>query len=137
MTQRGKILLPLRLLVGVGKMKILVQSNDGKLLPLLEDFARLSNEEYSKMRKGIKMRIIGVTGMVPLTMGMEIERCEGGAYVKIPFSVPELTALRNLIRKTTGREVTGHEWKNKMIKQLGGYLSSEGIKYEGIVFVEV
>lgn len=117
-------------------MRILVKSSDAKLMEKLTYFAQESNIEYEKMRKGLKLRILGLTGRIPLALGIIAVKCDEGALLDVPLSVPEMEVLREVVKKYTGRDLGPGKWKLNMIKQINGFLTSEGIGFDKIELLE-
>jgi hypothetical protein len=117
-------------------MKILVKSNDAKLMEKLTYFAEESNIEYEKMRKGLKLRALGITGRIPLAMGMMAKACPEGGYLDLPWTVPELDILREVIKRYLHRDLGEPKWKRNMLSQVNGYLLAEGVEFRSIELME-
>jgi hypothetical protein len=117
-------------------MRILVKSNDAKLMEKLAYFADESNKEYEKMRKGLKLRVLGITGRIPLAMGMLAKACPEGGYLDLPWTVPELDILREAIKRYTGRDLGEPKWKRNMLSQVNGFLMAEGVEFQSIELME-
>lgn len=116
-------------------MRILVKSNDARVYEKLQYFADESNKEYSKMRKGIKLRVLGLTGRIPDELAMIAVKRMDGVILDIPLSVPELELLQEAIRRYLHMTVTP-KWKTKMAEQINGYLKHEGIEFKSIEILE-
>jgi hypothetical protein len=113
-----------------------VKSDDARLVEKLVYFADESNREYAKMRKGLKLRVLGITGRIPSDMGMIAKPCNGGGYLDLPWTVPELDMLREVIKRYLRRDIGEPQWKANMLKQVNGYLSAEGIQFKYIELLE-
>lgn len=117
------------------RMRIFVKSNDKNLFEALELFAEESNEEYAKMRKGIRLRVIGLTGMVPQGLGMQAEKRDDGACLYTPIGIPDLSFIREMIKRYTGRQVSEARWKQRMIENVNKYLVAVNVSFDSIEFV--
>jgi len=116
-------------------MIILVKSDDKRTLELLERFASESNKEYEKMRKGIKLRVLSLTGRIPEALGCIAYEVEGGYAIDLPFSIPEIEYIQSVISRHLKMEIGG-KWKDKMVKNVRGYLDGNGVSYSFVGVVD-
>ncbi len=104
-------------------------------MPELEEFARLITEEYEKMRKGLRMRVLGLTGRVPDFLPCLVRKRDEGAILDIPVDIPELEMLREAIKRYTGRDLGSPKYKKKMCENLAGYLTKKKVSFNTIEVV--
>ena len=117
-------------------MKVVVDSDDSRIFNELDEFARLSNDEYERAIKTLPMRAVGVTGRVPKALGMIAWKTETGVELDIPFGIPEIEMVRVAFEKIFGRRLGEPKWMEKMALNVTGYLNSKDVCYSNIRIVE-
>lgn len=116
-------------------MRILVTSKDDRLLERLKFFADESNKEYTKMRKSLKLRALGITRLIAVDMAMIAYEYPGGVVLDTPLTVPDMTVLREALKKHLHMELGESQWKTRLISNLNGFLTREGISFDKIEFI--
>lgn len=116
-------------------VEILVRSDDVRLMPELEEFARLITEEYGKMRKGLRMRVLGLTGRVPDFLPCVVRKHGDGAVLDVPVDIPELEMLREAVKRYTGRDLGSPKYKKTMCDNLVGYLTKKKVSFDTVEVV--
>ena len=113
-------------------MKYLIKTKDPRAKEVMEEFARVFEEEYTNELK--KWRYKPIKKFLPMLVPVVMEDKEGVIFA-LPIKPPDFKTLRKIIEKFTGQP---HEpkWKQKTIKILEGYLKSQNINFESVEYVE-
>lgn len=118
-------------------VQILVRSNDARIMPVLEEFARLVFEEYDRMINSFKFKMLRrAIKRIPEMMPVIVFEDRGGYIIDIPIDVPEIEMLREAIKKYTGKQLSSPKWKQNMCTKLSGYLTASGVSFESIEVIE-
>lgn len=118
-------------------VRFLVRSDDARIRSVLEEFAQLVMKEYEDMMKSLKMKILRkAIRRIPDIMPCIVKEEKEGISVEMPIDVPEINAIREAVKKYTGRDLGTPKWKQNMSSKLAGYLTAKGVSFKSIEVLE-